>query len=317
MHFYLLKTSDRDEALDKTLKLQEAINGRDPQLLNSLQDDHHASNVFARENDPAIVVRNAAVGSSSANAGETAGVGVPKEREVALPKGKFFKFKVATNDGNQIVDNVHHVNLSEGRELATYATNGNVDVLRPASPEPMTIVCGVFGYKEVVKNIDYVDPSTTQDAYMDEEGTWVIPYELERLEKGDVSVMYNVAFYKDAVFMLPTSRGDLDELVTMMRSNPNYVVKIHAHCNSKHSRKIIAPGTVVHYFDVEGAVEEKGSAKQLTNYRAKLVKTYLMEHGIDEKRIKTYGWGGSEMLVDKNSIHARLNDRIEIEILED
>jgi outer membrane protein OmpA-like peptidoglycan-associated protein len=317
LHFYLLKTSSREEALDKSIRLNEAIGNRDPRLLSELENYGGTKDVSSASEIEKPIFADATTGSSSVGSDATTSGNAPVEKEAYLPKGKFFKFQVATPEGYRVVDNVHHVDLSTQRELATFTTYGNVDVLRPANVEPMTIVCGIFGYKEITKNIDYVDPSTTEGAYLDEEGAWVIPYRLERLEKRDVSVMYNVSFYKDAAFMLPTSKSELDELVKMMKSNLNYVIKVHAHCNSKHSRKILAPGSEVRYFDVEGAVEEKGSAKQLTNYRAELVKSYLIENGIDGKRIKTYGWGGSEMLVDETSTHSRLNDRIEIEILED
>jgi outer membrane protein OmpA-like peptidoglycan-associated protein len=319
MHFYLLKTSDREEALEKSMKLQEAIERRDVELVNAVENyrsENQASPTIQSEQG-VVVADGDLTGAASSRSSETAGTGVPTENEVVLPKGKFFKFKVETMEGNPILDNVHYVNLTEGRELGAFPTYQNVDVLRPANAGRMTVVCGVFGYKEIRKDIDYFNPRLTDGVYLDDEGAWVIPYRLERLKKWDVSVMYNVAFYKDAAFMLPSSKKDLDELVTMMKTNPNYVIKVHAHCNSKNSRKIIAPGQSVQYFNVEGAVEEKGSAKLLTKYRAELVKSYLIENGIEEKRIKTFGWGGSEMLVEENSFQSKLNDRIEIEILED
>ena len=317
LHFYLLKTSNRDEALDKSIRLQEAINGRDPQLLNSFRDEDRRSETLEYTLQSPVMTRNDDGTASSKTSDATAGAGVPVEKEVVLPKGKFFKFQVAAPDGTRVFDNVHHVNLKDGRELGTFTTYGNVDVLRPSDSAPMTVVCGVFGYKEIRKDINYSNPAKTTGAYQDDEGAWVIPYNLERLEKGDVSVMYNVSFYKDAAFMVPTSQRDLDELVTMMKSNPNYAIKLHAHCNSKAKRKIIAPGTETRYFDVEGATEVEGTAKQLTYYRAELVKAYLIENGIDKSRIKTFGWGGTEMLVDEDGPYAKLNDRIEVEILKD
>jgi len=102
-----------------------------------------------------------------------------------------------------------------------------------------------------------------------------------------------------------------------MTVNPNYQIKVHAHCNGKHSRKIIAMGGNTNYFDVQGSIEKEGSAKELTNLRAEAIRTYLADHGIARERVKIFGWGGSEMLVDQNSSHAKLNDRIEIEILKD
>jgi outer membrane protein OmpA-like peptidoglycan-associated protein len=316
LHFYLLKTSNRDEALDKTIRLREVINGRDPQLLNSFRDQDKRNESLEYTLQTPVMTRNDET-ASSGTSDATAGAGVPVEKEVVLPRGKFFKFQVAAPDGTRVLDNVHHVNLKDGRELGTFTTYGNVDVLRPSSSEPMTVVCGIFGYKEIRKDINYSNPEKTTGAFQDDDGAWVIPYNLERLEKGDVSVMYNVSFYKNAAFMIPTSQRDLDELVLMMKTNPNYVIKLHAHCNAKGKRKILAPGTAGRYFDVEGAREIESTAKQLTYHRAELVKAYLIEHGIDKNRIKTFSWGGTEMLVDEHGPHAKLNDRIEVEILED
>jgi outer membrane protein OmpA-like peptidoglycan-associated protein len=151
----------------------------------------------------------------------------------------------------------------------------------------------------------------------DEKGAWVIPYQLERLKKGDVSVMYHVAFYKDAVVMLPQSKGELDELVSMMKDNPDYKIKIHGHCNGNNTRKIIALGSPKNYFNVDGSDQRNGSAKDLSKFRADAVQDYLAENGISKDRSSVYAWGGLNMLVPETSTSAKLNDRIEIEIQAD
>src|SRR5690606_21091599 len=160
-------------------------------------------------------------------------------------------------------------------------------------------------------------PGTTEGAYQDEHGAWVIPYKLERLQKLDVSVMYKVSFFRDAVVMTRESKPEMDQLVSMMKLNPEYKIKVHAHCNGNNDRRIIALGTPKNYFDIKGSNEIPGSAKQLTSMRAEAVVSYLSENGINADRIKTYSWGGTNMLVGETSSSARLNDRIEIEILND
>jgi outer membrane protein OmpA-like peptidoglycan-associated protein len=182
---------------------------------------------------------------------------------------------------------------------------------------PMTVVCGVFGYKEVVHEIDYTDPTAVPDATKDKNGAWIIPYKLERMKKGDISVMYQLAFYNDAVVMLPISKTELDELVNMMTDNPDYKIKIHGHCNGTKPRRIIALGASKNYFDVKGSNEIKGTSKDLSRLRAEAVQTYLADHGVDTKRCDVFAWGALNMLVDENSNSAKLNDRIEIEITAD
>jgi outer membrane protein OmpA-like peptidoglycan-associated protein len=312
MHLYVLKTSDKEMAIASSQKLQQAIERSDG--LNSASQNEFRVNVneLSRTGTfpgPDVIAASPSMasGSSSPSAGSAP----------FKPKGKAFKFTITKDDGVIVPTQVHQVDFERGKELRSFNSNTYVDVLRPVKDQPMALVCGVFGYKMVERFLDYNDPSTAEGAYIDEHGAWVIPYELERLEKGDVSVMYNVSFYKDAVVMLPSSKNEMDELVNLMKMNPNYTIRVHAHCNGKNSRKIIALGPDNNYFDVTGSLEIKGSAKQLTNLRGEAVRSYLKTNGIDEKRVKIYGWGGAEMLTGENTPHAKINDRIEIEILKD
>jgi outer membrane protein OmpA-like peptidoglycan-associated protein len=233
-------------------------------------------------------------------------------------RGKLIRFVIEGPDGKIIPGNVHHVDYDRGRDLSTFKSGEYLDVLPPPTlNNPMTIVCAIFGYKEVVQVIDYDKPGETPGIVRDENGAWVIPYKLEPLNTGDVSVMYRVAFYKDAVVMLPAAKGELDQLVQMMVSNPGYKIKIHGHCNGNNSRRIIALGAEQNFFNMAGSNEIKGSAKDLSRLRAETVQIYLADHGVDKSRSEIYSWGGQNMLVKETSTSAKLNDRIEIEILED
>lgn len=311
MHLYVLKTSDKEGAIARTLHLKNAIESWNtsaaPATNNKLEG------VVSKE-EPFTPETATSAGSASASAGAPNSGTIP-----AKPVGKYFKFEIESPEGKAIPGKVHHVDLENGRELAAYNSDAFIDLLRPGqNSEPMTVVCGLFGYKEVFKHVNYADPSATdKDAYVDAHGAWVIPYKLERLEKGDVSVMYNVSFYKDAVVMRKPSQTDLDELVKMMHSNPYYEITIHAHCNGKNKREIIALGPEKNYFDVAGSVTLNGSAKDLTTLRAEAIRSYLVDHGVDPARTKIFSWGGSDMLVRGNSPESILNDRIEIEITRD
>jgi outer membrane protein OmpA-like peptidoglycan-associated protein len=181
----------------------------------------------------------------------------------------------------------------------------------------MPIVCALFGYKEQTHIIDYDDPSQAPGATQNADGVWTIPYELELLEKKDVSVMYKVSFYKDAVIMLPESKSEMDQLVSLMKLNPNYEIKIHGHANGKNKRKIIALGDNNNFFNVAGSKTFEGTGKELSELRAQAVQLYLTLNGIDKGRSKVYGWGATIPLVSETSTSSKLNDRIEIEILGD
>lgn len=308
LEFYLLKTSDKASAMRKTLQLKNAIQSWDI-------PDSATETINAEGNIAGSANVNDATSSSGSAAVRVANAGaVP-----APPVGKYFKFRIQSPEGKALPGKVHHIDFEEGRELAAYSTDTFIDLLRPGqTSEPMAIICSRFGYKEIEKYIDYADPSSTDDdAYVDAQGAWVIPYKLERVEAGDVSVMYNVSFYKDAAIMRKTSQIDLDELVRMMHKNPYYEVTVHAYCNGRNKREITAMGPDGSYFDVAGAVALTGSAKDLTALRAEAVRSYLIDNGVDPNRVKVFSWGGSDMLVRADSPHANINDRIEIEFTRD
>jgi outer membrane protein OmpA-like peptidoglycan-associated protein len=325
LHFYVLKTSDKQSAISKSNQLKQQIEtwkGAKTEIVKNTPEQGVSGPVDMRlgsasQNDKSSVADPAndagsaggAASSSLANAGK-----IP-----APPVGKYFKFEIEGPEGGPIPAKVHHVDFDKGMELASYNANTFVDLLRPGhADKPMAVVCGVFGYKEVHKYIDYGNPSATvEEAFVDSQGTWVIPYKLERVEKGDVSLMYNVSFYKDAVVMRKPSRTDLDELVKMMHNNPYYEITVHAHCNGKGKREIIALGTEKNYFDASGSVKVEGSAKHLTILRAEAVRSYLVDHGVDPGRIEIFPWGASDMLVKPDGPHANLNDRVEIEFTRD
>lgn len=66
-----------------------------------------------------------------------------------------------------------------------------------------------------------------------------------------------------------------------------------------------------------GAEDKNGSSKELSRVRAETIRNYLIDNGVDKNRMEIFAWGGTNMLVSETSTSARLNDRIEIEILQD
>jgi outer membrane protein OmpA-like peptidoglycan-associated protein len=321
-YVYVLKTTDRRAASELTVRLQRETEFTDAWMYTGIQTQPLAVEL-SRE---AEVVAEPPVAVPE-NAEENISPGPEEEPTLAfdgavkpVARGKFFKFIIATAEGKEISGRVYNVDRTQGRDLATYTAHQYVDVLKPIrQDQSITLVCEIFGYKDEVKLVDYTDPSTTEGAYQDEHGAWVIPFTLERLQKGNVSVMYTVAFYKDAVIMLPRSKPELDELVNMMKLNLNYTIKIHGHHNgTERNIRIIMLGDDRNYFSVARSSSKTGSAKDLSRLRAETIKSYLVDNGIEKNRIDTYAWGGTAMLLKPGTAAAtRLNNRIEIEIIQD
>jgi outer membrane protein OmpA-like peptidoglycan-associated protein len=76
-------------------------------------------------------------------------------------------------------------------------------------------------------------------------------------------------------------------------------------------------GESKNFFSLTGSKEGLGSAKALSQARATVIRDYLVENGIDIKRMEVKPWGGKRALYDKESTKAKENVRVEVEIIED
>jgi outer membrane protein OmpA-like peptidoglycan-associated protein len=107
----------------------------------------------------------------------------------------------------------------------------------------------------------------------------------------------------------------LDGLVDLMKEQPKYKIMVHGHCNGKQSRNVVTKGNSNEFFETSTLNNRASvSAKELTQFRADLVKEYLVSQGIDAKRIKTKAEGGKVMIYPQGSTLSGYNDRIEVEI---
>jgi len=328
-YVYVLKTKLRDDGLAQTKILQEDSEFKDAWIFSGQLGEPEVVAVVEEPKeqipDPVIkselpppVIQEEPQTEAVSDTDKPAAMTEQQPEEEAKIRGMLVKFVLQRLDRASVPGEVHIVDYDRGRNIATYKSDEYIDMPRPSKANnPMSIVCGIFGYKEELREFDYDHPELAPGVVQDEKGAWVIPFMLERFKKGDVTVMYHVTFYKDAVVMLPQSKTEIDELVNLMKGNPDYKIKIHGHCNGDNSRRIIALGPTKNYFDINGSDERKGSAKELSKLRAEAIQSYLVMNGIDKNRTETYAWGALNMLVSETSPSAKLNDRIEIEILQD
>ena len=93
--------------------------------------------------------------------------------------------------------------------------------------------------------------------------------------------------------------------------------KIHGHTNGNSGGKIISMGDTKNFFSLKDTQEGSGSAKKLSEERAKVIQSYLVSKGIDPTRMEIKAWGGSHPIYKEDSQNAHANVRVEIEILED
>ena len=148
------------------------------------------------------------------------------------------------------------------------------------------IVASADGY---IDGTAIVDPKT-----MDADRKVVRNIMLTR--KGGSIVLENLIFAQGKATISPESFPSLDEVVVMLKERPSIVVQLEGHTDSQGNEKMNL---------------------ELSQDRVDNVKKYLVSKGIAKDRIRTKAFGGSQPLVQGNSLEARAkNRRVEMRILE-
>ena len=242
----------------------------------------------------------------------------PEEKMKSLDdvSGKHFLFKVfRASDSTSVDGDVDAIDTEKTRKIGTY--KANVPVSLPKNNlTAVSFICEVFGYRKIQRDIDYNNPEG-DGISKEENGAVVVPFELMRLQKGDIAVMYNVYFFKDAAIMRPESRYEIGSLLDMLNENNKYKIRLHGHTNGNGAGRIISMGKdSKNFFSLNDTKDGFGSAKELSEQRADAIRKYLVNNGVDQARIEIKAWGGKRSIHDKNSSRAQENVRVEVEILE-
>ncbi|MEQ8301785.1 MAG: OmpA family protein [Cyclobacteriaceae bacterium] len=227
-----------------------------------------------------------------------------------------FRFRLFnTVNGRKVNGSVELVNEA-GKKLDSYEGNELVQVKRSDASGEIVLACEVLGYRKLLFKVNYDNPFLTDGVEKGEDEEAIIPFGLVRLQKGDIAVMYNVYFFKDAAIIRPESKYEINNLLDMMRESDTYKIRIHGHTNGNAAGKIITMGESKNYFSLSDTNEQRGSAKKLSEERANVIREYLADNGVGDDRMEVKAWGGSRALYDKNHSLAQSNVRVEIEILE-
>lgn len=223
---------------------------------------------------------------------------------------------------NRVVDGeIEVVDTERARSITKVKGNSYLSLPDPKSKSgELTLICSAFGYRKVQHQIHFKDTeSDTLSGHVDLVGNYyLVKFDLIRLHRGDISVLYNVYFYNDAAVMQPESKKELNELLVMLQENPTYKIRLHGHTNGNASGPIITMGPSKDFFALTPDVKKGyGSAKELSGARAEAIRDWLFSQGIQPDRVDVKAWGGGRMLHDKHSVHARRNVRVEVEVIEE
>ncbi|HEY5825340.1 MAG TPA: OmpA family protein, partial [Cyclobacteriaceae bacterium] len=230
--------------------------------------------------------------------------------------GRTFFFKLTKASNQKVVEGEVDIFDSEKqKKTASYTGNKDVFVRTTVNKSgDVLLKCEVFGYRksELAINLNNLQ---TPAAVSIENDKVVVPFELVRLKKGDIAIMYNVFFYKDAAIMRPESRVEVTSLLDMMKENLKMKIRIHGHTNGSAAGKIIELGDSKNFFSLSGTKEGFGTAKKLSETRAQTISEFLASEGIDPSRMEIKAWGGKKPLLEKDHAQAHTNVRVEIELL--
>ena len=212
------------------------------------------------------------------------------------------------------------IDAARNKAMKSVSTNQIHEIAAPTSQSKEIIaLCDIFGFvkNQVTLKVDNPRSSADKNLISESGGITTVKFELTRHKVGDILTMYNVYFYTNAAIMKPESKYELNNLLGMLHENEKLEIRIHGHTNGNSAGKIIKlKEDDKNYFKVSKNNDVgTGSAKVLSQARADLIMRWLVDQGIDKKRMKIKAWGGKKMLYNKSDSMAGRNVRVEIEIL--
>ncbi|WP_375581379.1 OmpA family protein [Marivirga tractuosa] len=148
-----------------------------------------------------------------------------------------------------------------------------------------TVDISVEGYIDDLKTIK-TDTISNNDK---------IRLELLSLEEGTTIQLKSVLFRRGTAEILDGSFEELDRVYTMLKKNPTIEIELSGHTDNTGSAKL----------NIE-----------LSQERSDRIKEYLVEKGVDSKRLESKGYGGARPIAsNKSEATRKLNRRVEFTII--
>jgi outer membrane protein OmpA-like peptidoglycan-associated protein len=241
-------------------------------------------------------------------------VGTIESDPAEVPKKFFFDLKA--EDGTQLKAPVELVDLDKSSLAALYPSNEPVAINPINSSGRVMVQSKIFGYRLKHIGINLNSPLDSAGIAL-HDNIYTVPIVLKPLTVGDITIMYNVFFFKDAGIMRPDSKYEVNALVAMMQEFPSRKIIIHGHTNGNFRGKILKMNEAKNFFSTEDCITTTGSATELSEERARCIQQYLIANGIDVNRMTIKAWGGKKMLYESDHARAIENVRVEVEIVKD
>lgn len=203
------------------------------------------------------------------------------EEVTVLVKQSFDLQGSITNEEGNIQAAKLHISRPEGAFGEEAHTSGRYSFSLPEAGR----------YKVRVQAAGYFPLDT---ALQVREGDNALDLRLKPLRVGETVQLQNVMFRQSTAVLLEESNEALDEVVVLMKENPQMEILLTGHTDNQGNSKVNI---------------------RLSRERVEAVKNYLISRGISEKRIEGKGMGGTRPVASNASEETRrLNRRVEFTI---
>lgn len=188
-----------------------------------------------------------------------------------------------------IAANISYQDLNTGKEIGIARSNpktGEYKIILPYGK--------LYGFRAEAKN--YI--STNENIDLTKNANY---QELKRnlflskIKIGEIIILNNVFFERGIAKLKKSSFPELNRIVKILKENPTMEIELRGHTDNRGNKEQLL---------------------QLSKERVEIVKNYLVEKGISEKRLTTKAFGGS-LPINKNNTekeHAK-NRRVEFKII--
>jgi outer membrane protein OmpA-like peptidoglycan-associated protein len=172
--------------------------------------------------------------------------------------------------------------LPGGHEVGGAATNPSTGVYKITLPAGFTYGyrAEAPGYIPISENLDL---RSTEHYSEERRDLKLVP-----IEKGQTIRLNNIFFETAKADLQPESFAELDRVVELLRSNPSMEIAISGHTDN---------------------VGTTSFNRDLSDARARAVMSYLIEKGIERKRLKAKGYGDSKPIASNDTEEGRQENR--------
>jgi OmpA-OmpF porin, OOP family len=177
----------------------------------------------------------------------------------------------------------------------TFKTDSLYVVTSKADGNYVLLVPSTKVYSIEVEAKHFVNVSEKLDIHTFEMQTLEMNFKLQPIEVGAVVNLKSVLFELGKTNLLEESYNELNVVVDFLNSNSSVVIALEGHTDNRGDTK---------------------KNMELSQQRVDKIKSYLISKGINHRRIKGKGYGGSRPIATNDSEEARrLNRRVEFRIL--